>query len=96
MGCNLKPLVEINSDNNFIKVIFPDKDIKIFPKPLLLSDLLSHKSLSSSDIIGLVINGSVYSINSTISFGLAKISPLKLDSSEGFAMYRRTLVKISQ
>ena len=94
MGCKLEPQVEINPDSDFIKIIFPDKDTRRYPKPLQLSELLKHKSLSSPDIIGLLVNGSVYSINSTISFGLAKISPLTADSSEGFAMYRRTLVKI--
>ena len=94
MGCKLEPKVEINPGNDFIKVVFPDKDTKRFPKPLQLTDLLKHKSLSSPDIIGLMVNDSVYSINSTISFGLAKISPLTADSSEGSAMYRRTLVKI--
>ena len=69
MGCKIEPQVEINPDSDFIKVIFPDKDTRRYSKPLQLSELLQHKSLSSKDIIGLMINGSVYSINSTISFG---------------------------
>ena len=94
MGCKIEPQVEINTDNDSVKVYFPDRDSKLLPKPLKLSDLLQHKSLKSPDIIGLMINGSVYSLNSTISFGLAKVSPITLKSDEGLAMYRRTLVKI--
>ena len=94
MGCKIEPQVEINTDNDSVKVYFPDRDSQLFPKPLKLSDLLQHKSLKSPDIIGLIINGSVYSLNSTISFGLAKVFPITLKSDEGLAMYRRTLVKI--
>ena len=93
MGCtSVEQPEEVNP--NDVKVIYPNKSVERYPKPLQLSELLKHKSLSSPDIIGLIINGSVYSINSTISFGLARVSPIELDSSEGYAMYRRTLVKI--
>ena len=91
MGCKA---VEEQMDPDTIKVIFPNRDILRFPKPLHLSQLLSHKSLSSPDIIGLMVNGTVYSIDSFISFGLAKVTPIEIESSEGYAMYRRTLVKI--
>ena len=83
---------EIDFEN--VKVIFPDGDTKKYPKPLLLSDLLSHKSLSSPDIIALMVNGEVKSLNTRISFGIAKISPLLINSYEGSSMYRRTLVQI--
>ena len=93
MGCKA---VEEQIDPDTVKVIFPDKDIQRFPKPLHLSNLLNHKSLSSSssDIIGLMVNGTVYSIDSFLSIGLAKVTPIEIESSEGYAMYRRTLVKI--
>jgi uridine kinase len=83
---------EIDFEN--VKVIFPDGDTKKYPKPLLLSDLLSHKSLSSPEIIALMVNGEVKSLNTRISFGIAKVSPLLLNSYEGSSMYRRTLVQI--
>ena len=92
MGCQLEPAEEI--DPKTIKVIFPNKETERFTKPLCLSELLQHKTLSSSDIIGMMVNGSVYSLNSSISVGIARISPIEKDSSEGFAMYKRTLVKI--
>ena len=91
MGCKE---IEEQMDPETIKVIFPDKDTQRFPKPLHLSELLKHKSLSSSDIIGLKVNGTIYSIDSLISVGLARVFPIELESSEGYAMYRRTLVKI--
>ena len=77
-----------------VKVIFPDGDIKKYPKPLILSELLSHKSLSSPEIILLMVNGEIKSFNSKISFGIAKVSPILLSSYEGGAAYRRTLVQI--
>ena len=83
---------EIDLEN--VKVIFPDGDSKIYPKPLALSELLKHQSLSSPKIISLMVNGEVKSLNSTISVGIAKITPLLLDSKEGDSMYRRTLVHI--
>ena len=77
-----------------VKVTFPDKDTKKYPKPLALTELLNHKSLSSKDIIALMVNGEVKSLNSSITFGTAKVAPLLKDSYEGSAMYRRTLVQI--
>ena len=63
-------------------------------KMLILSELLNHASLSSKDIIALQVNGEVKSLNTSINFGLAKITPILKDSDEGWSMYRRTLVKI--
>ena len=39
-------------------------------------------------------NGEVKSLNTSITFGIAKISPILRDSYEGWPIYRRTLVKI--
>ena len=83
---------EIDFDN--VKVTFPDGDVKKYPKPLLLSDLQSHPSLSSPDNILIMVNGEIKSFNAKINFGIAKVSPIKLDSYEGGAAYRRTLVQI--
>ena len=83
---------EIDLEN--VKVIFPDGDTKKYPKPLHLSELLKHPSLSSPDIISLMVNGEVKSINSKISFGQAKITPIMLKEYEGASTYRRTLVQI--
>ena len=85
-------LEELDLEN--VKVIFPDGDTKKYPKPLILSDLLSHKSLSSPEIILLMVNGEIKSFNSKISFGIAKVSPILSSSHEGGAAYRRTLVQI--
>jgi len=93
MGCTTPAPIE-ERDPDTVKVIFPDRETRRYPKPLHLSELLSHKSISSPDVIGLMVNGTVYSIDSIISFGIARISPIEIDSSEGLAMYRRTLVKI--
>jgi len=93
MGCTATAPIE-ERDPDTVKVIFPDRETRRYPKPLHLSELLSHKSISSPDVIGLMVNGTVYSIDSIISFGIARISPIEIDSSEGLAMYRRTLVKI--
>ena len=83
---------EIDFEN--VKVIFPNGEEKKYPKPLILSELLNHASLSSKDIIALQVNGEVKSLNTSINFGLAKITPILKDSDEGWSMYRRTLVKI--
>ena len=83
---------EIDFEN--VKVTFPDGDTKKYPKPLLLSELQSHKSLSSPDIILIMVNGEIKSFNSKINFGVAKVSPILLNSHEGGAAYRRTLVQI--
>ena len=93
MGCTAAAPIE-ERDPDTVKVIFSDRETRRYPKPLHLSELLSHKSISSPDVIGLMVNGTVYSIDSIISFGIARISPIEIDSSEGLAMYRRTLVKI--
>ena len=93
MGCTATAPIE-ERDPDTVKVIFSDRETRRYPKPLHLSELLSHKSISSPDVIGLMVNGTVYSIDSIISFGIARISPIEIDSSEGLAMYRRTLVKI--
>ena len=77
-----------------IKVIFPDGEEKKYPKPLILSKLLEHPSLSSKDIIALMVNGEVKSFNTIINFGIAKICPILLDSYEGMSMYKRTLVRV--
>ena len=83
---------EIDFEN--VKVTFPDGDTKKYPKPLLLSELQSHKTLSSPDIILIMVNGEIKSFNSKINFGVAKVSPILLNSHEGGAAYRRTLVQI--
>ena len=41
-----------------------------------------------------MVNGEVKSLNTRISFGIAKVAPLLLNSYEGSSMYRRTLVQI--
>ncbi len=83
---------ELDLEN--VKVIFPDGETQKYPKPLHLAELLKHKSLSSPDIISLMVNGEVKSINSKISFGEAKITPIELKDYEGASTYRRTLVQI--
>ena len=83
---------ELDLEN--VKVTFPDNDTQKYPKPLALGELLKHKSLSSKDIIALMVNGEVKSINNTISIGLAKVSPILKNTYEGSSCYRRTLVQI--
>ena len=83
---------EIDLEN--VKVTFPNGETQKYPKPLLLSDLLSHPSLSSEDIISLMVNGEVKSLNNRISIGVVKVTPLLKNSYEGSSMYRRTLVQI--
>ena len=83
---------EIDFQN--VKVIFPNGDIKKYPKPLVLNKLLDHPSLSDPKLISLMVNGEVKSLNTALNFGVAKVSPLLLDSYEGGSMYRRTLVQI--
>ena len=77
-----------------VKVIFPNGDTQKYPKPLVLSELLKHSSLSSDKIIGLMVNGEVKSLNKSIKVGIAKVAPIFLDSYEGGSMYRRTLVQV--
>ena len=85
---------ELDFEN--VQVTFPDNDKQKYPKPLALVDLLKHKSLSSKekDIIALMVNGEVKSLNNTISIGIAKVTPVLKDSYEGSSCYRRTLVQI--
>ena len=75
-------------------VIFPNGEQKTYPRPLVLSDLLNHPSLSSKDIVALKVNGEIKSLNAIISVGKVKISPILKDSEEGWSMYQRTLVQI--
>ena len=81
-------------DLNNVNVIFPNGEQKKYPKKLLLSDLLSHPSLNSKEIIALKVNGEIKSLNAIISYGRAKISPILFDSVEGLSIYQRTLVQI--
>ena len=83
---------EIDLEN--VKVIFPDGDTKKYPKPLKLTEIVEHPSLSKPNLMALTVNGKVRSINSVISFGIAKVMPVFYDSAEGFATYKRTLVQI--
>ena len=83
---------EIDLEN--VKVIFPDGDTKKYPKPLKLTEIVEHPSLSKPNLMALTVNGKVRSINSVISFGIAKVMPVLYDSAEGFATYKRTLVQI--
>ena len=94
MGASCKH-VEEAMDPETIKVIFPNGDTQRYPKPLYLKDLIQfNKKLSSPNIIALLVNGKVTSINSYISKGIANIKPISIDSAEGFATYKRTLVQI--
>ena len=77
-----------------VKVIFPNGETQKYPKPLVLSELLKHSSLSSDKIIGLMVNGEIKSLNKSIKVGIAKVAPIYLDSYEGGSMYRRTLVQV--
>ena len=92
MGTKNSELIEVNPDN--MKVIFPNGDKQNYTSPFPLAETLKHKSLSSTDIIGLMVNGSVHSINSDLTVGVAKLEPLYTSSAEGFSMYKRTLVKV--
>ena len=95
MGCKLAPVEEkVEAELDSVVVVFPNKEKMQFPKPIQLNKLLKHQTLSSPNIIGLMVNENVYSLNNTISFGVAKIRPIETKSPEGFAMYKRTLVKI--
>ncbi len=94
MGTTCKQ-VEEELDPDTIKIVFQNGDTQRYPKPLNLKELIpNHKSLNSSDLIALLVNGKVTSINTTISTGIAKIQPILYDSAEGFATYKRTLVQI--
>ena len=44
-------MTEIDLEN--VKVTFPDGSSQKYPKPLLLSDLLQHKSLSDPHLVWL-------------------------------------------
>ena len=85
---------EIKLDLKNIKINFPNGEEKSYPKPLVLSDLLTHPSLNSKDTIALKVNGEIKSLNAIISFGRAKVFPIITDSEEGWSVYRRTLVQI--
>ena len=80
---------EIDFEN--VKVTFPDNSTKKYPKPLYLGDLLSHPSLANQKIICLMVNGEVKSINSSISFGIAKVSPIVLDSYSSTQSISKTI-----
>jgi uridine kinase len=41
-----------------------------------------------------MVNGEIKSLNTKLSIGLAKVTPILLDSYEGGSMYRRTLVQV--
>ena len=84
----------IDIDLNNVKAIFPNGDIKKYPKPLKVIELLNHQSLSSSDIIALMINGKIESLNSKIKTGIAKINPIILNSYEGLQIYKSTIIQI--
>jgi len=93
VACNKTEEVKDIETGN-IRVIFPNGDKQNFISPFPLEEALKHKTLSSTDIIGLLVNGSVQSINTKLTIGLAKIQPIYTSSSEGFSMYKRTLVKV--
>ena len=85
---------EIKLDLKKINVIFPNGEEVSYPRRLVLSDLLTHPSLNSKEIVALKVNGEIKSLNAIISFGKANIIPIMKDSEEGWSVYRRTLVQI--
>ena len=85
---------EIKLDLKNINVIFPNGEQILYPRRLVLSDLLTHPSLNSKEIVALKVNGEIKSLNAIVSFGRAKIFPIMKNSEEGWSIYRRTLVQI--
>ena len=85
---------KIKLDLKNVDVIFPNGEQKKYPKQFVLSELLTHPSLNSQDIIALKVNGEIKSLNALISVGRAKISTILKDSEEGWSIYQRTLVQI--
>ncbi|KAL7721825.1 Uridine cytidine kinase I [Entamoeba marina] len=81
-------------DTKNVLVTFSDQSKETFERPLLLSSLLKHKTLNNPDVVGLMVNGRVHSLNSTINKGIATITPVYLNSYEGSSIYRRTLVMV--
>lgn len=61
---------EIDFQN--VKVIFPNGDIKKYPKPLVLHKLLDHPSLLDPKLISLMVKGEVKSLNTALNFVLQK------------------------
>ena len=81
-------------DFNNVEVFFPNGETQKYPKPLVLKELLNHPSLSSKDALALMVNGEVKSLNTVLTIGIARIQPISLDCSEGWSIYRRTLVQV--
>ncbi|EDR24431.1 uridine cytidine kinase I, putative [Entamoeba dispar SAW760] len=75
-------------------VTFTDGTQEIHTRPLHLTNLLTHPSLNNSDLVGIMVNGRVYSTNAIINIGIANITPVFLNSYEGFSIYRRSLVMV--
>ena len=92
MSANKEEAEEIDFEN--VKVTFPNGESQKYPKPLKLSELLKHSSLSDPKILALMVNGEVKSLNTSINIGMAKVTPILSDSYEGSSLYRRTLVQI--
>ena len=78
-----------------IDVTLPDGKMYTYPRPLRLQDLIkNHAVLQSPTIVAFMVNGRVYSLNSTIYTGNAAITPIELNSYEGSSIYRRSLVML--
>ncbi|EKE39651.1 hypothetical protein ENUP19_0080G0101 [Entamoeba nuttalli] len=75
-------------------VTFTDGTQEIHTRPLHLTTLLSHPSLNNNELVGIMVNGRVYSTNASINVGLANVVPVFLNSYEGFSIYRRSLVMV--
>ena len=84
----------IGIDLTHVKVRFSDNSEEIHDKPLKLSTLLNHPTLNKEDLVGIMVNGKVYSPNDSINVGIANVTPVLLNSFEGSSMYRRSLVNV--
>ena len=59
MSANKEEAEEIDFEN--VKVTFPNGETQKYPKPLKISELLKHSSLSDPKILALMVNGEVKS-----------------------------------
>ena len=79
---------------NKITIKYSDGTEEIHDRPLKLTTLLSHPTLQRKDLMGISVNGRIHSPNDTIAVGVATIAPVVLDSTEGYSIYRRSLVNV--
>ena len=80
----------MNTNDDKIKITFPDGKIIEVEKETYVSDLVQNFKENAEDILAVKMNNKIYTLDQKIKYN-AKIQPVLVNTKEGAAVYRRSL-----